>query len=157
CVMNREEATELRARARAIAREANARPLDPAVRRLFQRASRVSAADVRAKIGLATWSEIYEWSRGAVERPDDLLSWAIFGPARDLECQCGLYRGGQHYGLVCESCHTEVLASTLRRWRTGSLRLAAPVVHPFAVPRIALVLGRRRDEIARVIDFELAV
>ncbi len=93
------------------------------------------------KIGLATASQITQWSHGEVKKPetinyrtlrpekDGLFCEKIFGPTRDWECYCGKYKRVRFKGIVCERCGVEVTRSKVRRERMGHIELAAPVVH----------------------------
>ena len=93
------------------------------------------------KIGLATATQITQWSHGEVKKPetinyrtlrpekDGLFCEKIFGPTRDWECYCGKYKRVRFKGIVCERCGVEVTRSKVRRERMGHIELAAPVVH----------------------------
>jgi DNA-directed RNA polymerase subunit beta' len=93
------------------------------------------------KIGLATASQITQWSHGEVKKPetinyrtlrpekDGLFCEKIFGPTRDWECYCGKYKRVRFKGIICERCGVEVTRSKVRRERMGHIELAAPVVH----------------------------
>jgi DNA-directed RNA polymerase subunit beta' len=93
------------------------------------------------KIGLATASQIRDWSRGEVKKPetinyrtlrpekDGLFCEKIFGPTRDWECYCGKYKRVRFKGIICERCGVEVTRSKVRRERMGHIELSAPVVH----------------------------
>jgi DNA-directed RNA polymerase subunit beta' len=93
------------------------------------------------KIGLATSTQITQWSHGEVKKPetinyrtlrpekDGLFCEKIFGPTRDWECYCGKYKRVRFKGIVCERCGVEVTRSKVRRERMGHIELAAPVVH----------------------------
>ncbi len=92
-------------------------------------------------IGIATTSDISEWSSGEVKKPetinyrtlrpekDGLFCEKIFGPTKDWECYCGKYRRVRFKGITCERCGVEVTRSKVRRERMGHIVLAAPVVH----------------------------
>ena len=72
------------------------------------------------KIGLATASQITQWSHGEVKKPetinyrtlrpekDGLFCEKIFGPTRDWECYCGKYKRVRFKGIICERCGVEV-------------------------------------------------
>ncbi len=93
------------------------------------------------KIGLATATQITQWSHGEVKKPetinyrtlrpekDGLFCEKIFGPTRDWECYCGKYKRVRFKGIICERCGVEVTRSKVRRERMGHIELAAPVVH----------------------------
>src|SRR6478735_2242539 len=93
------------------------------------------------KIGLATASQITQWSHGEVKKPetinyrtlrpekDGLFCEKIFGPTRDWECYCGKYKRVRFKGIICERCGVEVTRSKVRRERMGHIELSAPVVH----------------------------
>ncbi len=92
-------------------------------------------------IGIATTSDISEWSSGEVKKPetinyrtlrpekDGLFCEKIFGPTKDWECYCGKYKRVRFKGITCERCGVEVTRSKVRRERMGHIVLAAPVVH----------------------------
>ena len=62
------------------------------------------------QIGLASPSQIREWSRGEVKKPetinyrtlkperDGLFCERIFGPMKDWECHCGKYKRVRYKG-----------------------------------------------------------
>ena len=71
------------------------------------------------QIGLASPSQIREWSRGEVKKPetinyrtlkperDGLFCERIFGPMKDWECHCGKYKRVRYKGIVCDRCGVE--------------------------------------------------
>lgn len=79
--------------------------------------------------------------------PDGLRCARIFGPIRDDECLCRKYRGTRKRGTVCEECGVEVTASKVRRERFGHVTLAVPVLHPWLVEPIALLLDLSEAEV----------
>lgn len=103
------------------------------------------------KINLASPSRIKEWGTrtlpngyivGEIKKPetinyrtfkpeiDGLFCEKIFGPIRNWECHCGLYRRVEPVKLlVCERCNVEVTESRVRRHRMGYITLVAPVTH----------------------------
>ncbi len=104
------------------------------------------------RIGLASPEQIRSWSYGEVTRAetinyrthkpekDGLLSEQIFGPRRDWSCACGKYTYVHKDGVICEKCGVELAPATVRRERMGHIELAAPVVHPWYIRTIGLLL-----------------
>jgi hypothetical protein len=75
------------------------------------------------------------WSFGSVAKETDLYSQKIFGPTKDLSCQCGKYSGDPKYaGIICDACGVIFAedAASLRRVRLGHLVLACPCIHPMS-------------------------
>ena len=86
------------------------------------------------KIGIASPEQIRAWSFGEVKKPetinyrttkperDGLFCERIFGPTKDWECHCGMYKRIRYKGKVCEKCGVEVTSSKVRRsvWATLS-------------------------------------
>nr|YP_011007573.1 RNA polymerase beta' subunit [Syringoderma abyssicola]WAM65002.1 RNA polymerase beta' subunit [Syringoderma abyssicola] len=102
------------------------------------------------KINLASPERIRKWSEttlpngeiiGEVSEPETinyrtykpekngLFCEKIFGPVKNWECTCGLYKHKDEDGLICEVCGVEVTESRVRRHRMGYIRLLIPVVH----------------------------
>ena len=93
------------------------------------------------RIGLASPEMIRSWSCGEVtkaetinyrtQKPerDGLFCEKIFGPMKDMECQCGKYKRIRFKGQVCERCQVLVTTKKVRRERMGHIDLAAPVSH----------------------------
>ena len=105
------------------------------------------------QIGLASPSQIREWSRGEVKKPetinyrtlkperDGLFCEKIFGPTRDYECSCGKYKRLRYKNIVCDRCGVEVTKSKVRRERMGHIELATPVSHIWFVKGIPSYIG----------------
>jgi len=103
------------------------------------------------KINLASPERIKKWGQrilptgqfvGEVTKPDTLnyrtlkpefdglFCERIFGPIKNWECHCGLYRGVELSGYVtCNRCGVEITDSRVRRYRMGHIRLVSPVTH----------------------------
>ena len=93
------------------------------------------------QIGLASPEKIRQWSHGEVEKAetinyrtlkperDGLFCERIFGPTKDWECNCGMYKRNRFKGVVCDKCGVEVTKAKVRRERMGHIELAAPVSH----------------------------
>lgn len=59
-----------------------------------------------------------------------LFCQKIFGPIKDWECICGLYKNEvTQIGLICEICGVAITESRVRRHRMGYINLLHPVVH----------------------------
>ena len=121
------------------------------------------------QIGLASPSQIREWSRGEVKKPetinyrtlkperDGLFCEKIFGPTKDYECACGKYKRLRYKDIVCDRCGVEVTKSKVRRERMGHIELATPVSHIWffkGVPsRMGLVLDMSPRDLEEVLYF----
>ncbi|GAA1051199.1 DNA-directed RNA polymerase subunit beta' [Arthrobacter russicus] len=121
------------------------------------------------QIGLATASDIRDWSFGEVKKPetinyrtlkpekDGLFCEKIFGPSRDWECYCGKYKRVRFKGIICERCGVEVTRAKVRRERMGHIELAAPVTHIWyfkGVPsRLGYLLDLAPKDLEKVIYF----
>jgi hypothetical protein len=91
----------------------------------------------------ATDYEVYSRSYGVLKAPrrPEAGSWqarrgtlddqAAFGPLRDCECACGLFRGPDHRGKICHICGVKVATPAVRRERFGHIDLPTPLLHPF--------------------------
>jgi len=109
------------------------------------------------KLKLASPEEILRWSTGEVVKPetinyrtqrpepDGLFSERIFGPTRDWECYCGKYKRIRYKGIVCDKCGVEVTRSSVRRERTGHIKLAVPVTHIWFVRGVPSSIGLALD------------
>ncbi|QPK94241.1 DNA-directed RNA polymerase subunit beta' [Actinomyces sp. zg-332] len=120
-------------------------------------------------IGLATASDVRDWSHGEVKKPETinyrtlkpekegLFCERIFGPTRDWECNCGKYKRVRYKGIVCERCGVEVTRSKVRRERMAHIELAAPVTHIWyfkGVPsRLGYLLNLAPKDLEKVIYF----
>ncbi|MGQ0633037.1 MAG: hypothetical protein ACT4QC_00350 [Planctomycetaceae bacterium] len=62
---------------------------------------------------------------------DTLDDQRIFGPLRTLECACGMYRGVEHRGLICDRCGVKVASPEVRRTRFGHVELDIEITRPF--------------------------
>ena len=91
------------------------------------------------QIGLASPSQIREWSRGEVKKPetinyrtlkperDGLFCERIFGPMKDWECHCGKYKRVRYKGIVCDRCGVvRNFQAEVATWLTGSAVPAEP-------------------------------
>ena len=121
------------------------------------------------QIGLASPSQIREWSYGEVKKPetinyrsqkpekDGLFCERIFGPTKDWECACGKYKKVRYKGVVCDRCGVEVTRSSVRRERMGHIELATPVAHIWylkGVPsRMGLILDMSPKQLEEIIYF----
>ena len=121
------------------------------------------------RIGLASPEKIREWSRGEVKKPetinyrtlkpekDGLFCERIFGPSKDWECHCGMYKKIRYKGVVCDRCGVEVTKSNVRRERMGHIELAAPVSHIWyfkGIPsRMGLILDLSPRTLEKVLYF----
>jgi len=121
------------------------------------------------KLLLASREDIEKWSHGEVKKaetysyrtyspePDGLFCEKIFGPVRNYQCHCGKLKGIQYKGLTCPRCGVEVLPSSVRRERFGSIRLASPVVHIWYfknnINYVGLLLGLQAKAVEKVIYF----
>ena len=121
------------------------------------------------KIGLASPEMIRSWSYGEVKKAetinyrtlkpekDGLFCESIFGPQKDMSCQCGKYKRPRYKGKICEKCHVEVTSKKVRRERMGHIELAAPVSHIWyfrAVPsRIGTLLDIPLRSLEHVLYF----
>ncbi|MBD3183793.1 hypothetical protein GF312_16030 [Candidatus Poribacteria bacterium] len=121
-------------------------------------------------ISLASPDQISrEWSHGLVY--SDSMDWdndhppqgsifceKIFGPLRDLQCQCGKISGMQYKGKVCGICGVEVAPSSMRSERLGHIELAVPVCHNWLLNArpspIAILLQMDIENIRSVIYYE---
>ncbi len=83
-------------------------------------------------------------------QPDGLFCPRIFGPVEDHRCECGQVEGIPLRGTICEACGVECTRSAVRRERFGHVELVVPVVHPWLVPSIAVLLGREPEWVERV-------
>ena len=103
------------------------------------------------KINLASPQKIKEWSEitlpngetiGEITESDTinyrthkperngLFCQKIFGPIKDWECICGLYKNEiPQVGLICDVCGVAITESRVRRHRMGYINLLHPVVH----------------------------
>ena len=121
------------------------------------------------QIGLASPSQIREWSRGEVKKPetinyrtlkperDGLFCERIFGPMKDWECHCGKYKRVRYKGIVCDRCGVEVTKAKVRRERMGHIELAAPVSHIWyfkGIPsRMGLILDMSPRSLEKILYF----
>lgn len=125
------------------------------------------------KIGLASPSQIREWSHGEVKKPetinyrtlkperDGLFCERIFGPQKDWECHCGKYKRIRYKGKICDRCGVEVTRAKVRRERMGHIELAAPVSHIWyfkGIPsRMGLILDISPRMLEKVLYFALYI
>lgn len=121
------------------------------------------------QIGLASPSQIREWSRGEVKKPetinyrtlkperDGLFCERIFGPMKDWECHCGKYKRVRYKGIVCDRCGVEVTKAKVRRERMGHIELSAPVSHIWyfkGIPsRMGLILDMSPRSLEKILYF----
>ena len=121
------------------------------------------------QIGLASPSQIREWSRGEVKKPetinyrtlkperDGLFCERIFGPMKDWECHCGKYKRVRYKGIVCDRCGVEVTKAKVRRERMGHIELAAPMSHIWyfkGIPsRMGLLLDMSPRSLEKILYF----
>ncbi len=121
------------------------------------------------KITIASPEKILSHSYGEVLKPetinyrtqrperDGLFSERIFGPTKDYECYCGKYKRIRYKGIICDKCGVEITRSSVRRERTGHIKLAAPVSHIWflrSIPsRIGLFIDVPLQKLAKVIYY----
>lgn len=80
-------------------------------------------------IGEITESDTINYRTHKPEK-NGLFCQRIFGPTKDWECICGLYKNEvSHIGLICEVCGVTITESRVRRHRMGYINLLHPVVH----------------------------
>lgn len=80
-------------------------------------------------IGEITESDTINYRTHKPEK-NGLFCQKIFGPIKDWECICGLYKSEvNHTGLICEVCGVSITESRVRRHRMGYINLLHPVVH----------------------------
>ena len=116
------------------------------------------------RIGLASPETIRSWSHGEVTRAetinyrtlkperDGLFCERIFGPMKEMECQCGKYKRGRFKGRVCEKCGVEVTSKKVRRERMGHIELACPVSHIWYFRAIPSRMGLLLDISPRLLE-----
>jgi DNA-directed RNA polymerase beta' subunit len=78
-------------------------------------------------------TDFRRWSFGEVRTVRDLYAQPIFGPKRDLACECGKYADDPAVdGMICDECGVRVSrdARRLRSTRLGHVELACPCQHP---------------------------
>lgn len=138
----------------------------------------MSAAPIIAKnskfekisIGLASPEVILDRSSGEVVKPETinyrthkpepggLFCERIFGPQKDYECSCGKYKMIRYRGIVCDRCGVEVTLKSVRRERTGHIRLVVPVVHTWYYKamsnRVGHLLGLKAKDLEKIIYYE---
>ena len=124
----------------------------------------------KISIGLASPDEIMAASSGEVLKPetinyrtykperDGLFCERIFGPCKDYECHCGKYKRIRYKGIVCDHCGVEVTEKTVRRERSGHIKLEVPVAHIWyfrSLPnKIGYLLGLPSKKLDSVIYYE---
>ncbi len=116
------------------------------------------------RIGLASPETIRSWSYGEVTRAetinyrtlkperDGLFCEKIFGPTKEMECQCGKYKRGRFKGRICEKCGVEVTSKKVRRERMGHIELACPVSHIWYFRAIPSRMGLLLDISPRLLE-----
>ena len=116
------------------------------------------------KIGLASPEKIRSWSSGEVKKPetinyrtlkperDGLFCERIFGPTKDWECHCGIYKKLRYKGKICERCGVEITMAKVRRERMGHIELAAPVSHIWYFKGIPSRMGLVLDISPRILE-----
>jgi len=114
------------------------------------------------KLTVVTKSETINYKTYKPEM-DGLFCEKIFGPVKDYECPCGMYRGKAKYRNTkkfCEKCGVEITESAVRRDRMSCIELAYPCTHIWMskeLPnpsKISLLLGMTYKEVESVIYFE---
>jgi hypothetical protein len=113
------------------------------------------------RIELAGADAIRRWAFGEVHSPETvqrrsgkpvpggLFCEQLFGRERDWECACGRLRGRERAGAVCEQCGDTV--GPLRRKRMGCVELFVPVLHPWFVRAVRLILDIPRVQMEWVL------
>lgn len=81
------------------------------------------------KVGEITESDTINYRTHKPEK-NGLFCQKIFGPIKDWECTCGLYKSEVNQtNLICEICGVAITESRVRRHRMGYINLLHPVVH----------------------------
>ena len=116
------------------------------------------------RIGLSSPETIRSWSHGEVTRAetinyrtlkperDGLFCEKIFGPQKEMECQCGKYKRGRFKGRICEKCGVEVTSKKVRRERMGHIELACPVSHIWYFRAVPCRMGLLLDISPRLLE-----
>ena len=116
------------------------------------------------RIGLSSPETIRSWSHGEVTRAetinyrtlkperDGLFCERIFGPMKEMECQCGKYKRGRFKGRICEKCGVEVTSKKVRRERMGHIELACPVSHIWYFRAVPCRMGLLLDISPRLLE-----
>jgi len=76
-----------------------------------------------------TSPQIYD-SKTGFFHPDGLFSEQIFGPVKNYECQCGLYKGKQYEGQICPQCGVRITSNMVRRITYSRIELPVDIPHP---------------------------
>ena len=121
-------------------------------------------------INLASPETILSWSHGEVTSPNTiqyktqkpekggLFCQKIFGPVKDFECACGLYKSNKAEGRICEKCGVLVTSSAVRRTRMGHIALAAPVAHCWysrgQSKVLAKVVGIKQKDLEDILSYQ---
>lgn len=124
----------------------------------------------KISIGLVSPEVILDRSSGEVIKPETinyrthkpepggLFCERIFGPQKDYECSCGKYKLIRYRGIVCDRCGVEVTLKSVRRERTGHIRLVVPVVHIWYYKamsnRVGHLLGLKAKDLEKIIYYE---
>ena len=107
---------------------------------------------------------IRSWSHGEVTKAetinyrtlkpekDGLFCERIFGPMKEMECQCGKYKRGRFKGKICDKCGVEVTTKKVRRERMGHIELACPVSHIWYFRAIPSRMGLLLDISPRLLE-----
>ena len=120
-------------------------------------------------VGEVTKSETINY-RTFKPEPDGLFCEKIFGPVKSWECYCGKTKHTRPYQdddedqlppeeapMYCPYCHVEITESTVRRYRMGYIKLAAPAVHIWYLKSIpsylAILLESRPKDLESIIYF----
>ena len=122
------------------------------------------------KIRLMGPEEIKNLSCGAVTQSESinyrtlssikggLFCPKIFGTTKDLQCECGRYKGLSFKDIVCEKCEVQVTHSSVRNERVGHIELPVMVMHPWFMKtnnnKISLLLDIPLKEIKKVVNLE---
>lgn len=124
-------------------------------------------ANLSLQIRFADEAAILAWSRGEVTKkaivndrgrlvPGGLLCQRIFGPTADFRCGCREPQSGPP-GNRCPRCGVEFTRQTVRFERFGHIRLAQPVVHPWALAEIGNRLALSPDQVGVLMSGGLAL
>lgn len=126
----------------------------------------VAARDRPLRISLATTGDIVVQSSGRVihaitidsrtHQPvmGGLFCQRIFGPVRDYTCACGKTATESERGRTCETCGVERIQAAVRRTRFAHVVLHAPVLHPWLVPHVAILLDTTIERVLTVLKGE---
>jgi|TARA_B110000971_G_scaffold83273_1_gene85364 DNA-directed RNA polymerase beta' subunit len=119
-------------------------------------------------VGEVTKSETINY-RTFKPEPGGLFCEKIFGPVKNWECYCGKTKHTRPYQTkeetvlpaeapsYCPNCQVEITESSVRRYRMGFIKLAAPVVHIWYLKSIpsylAIILDIKARDLEQIIYY----